>query len=50
MAKKIKRRTKLSITIDSEIYEIFDKKISQECLNKSKLLDKLISDWLKKKD
>ena len=46
MAKK--KRTKLSITIDSELIELFEKKIENDCVNKSKLFDKLIKDWLDK--
>ena len=43
---KKNRRIKLSITIDNEIYKKFEEKIEKECLNKSKLFDKLIKNWL----
>jgi metal-responsive CopG/Arc/MetJ family transcriptional regulator len=42
-----KKRIKLSITIDSELYELFQKKIKEEYINKSLLFDKLITEWLK---
>lgn len=43
---KKNKRTKLSITIDAEIYNKFVEKLEKECVNKSKLFDKLIKDWL----
>ena len=48
MVKKKNKRTKLSITIDSELLELFEEKIENNCVNKSRLFDKLIKDWLDK--
>jgi len=46
--KKIKKRTKLSITIDNEIYSKFEETIKDKCIDKSMLFDKFISEWLEK--
>jgi len=43
---KKNKRTKLSITINTELYEKFEKKIEKDCINKSKLFDKFIKDWV----
>jgi hypothetical protein len=47
--KKIKKRIKLSITIESDIYKRFDEKIKENCIDKSLLFDKFIIEWLNTK-
>ena len=44
---KTKKRTKLSITIDTDIYNKFEESIKEHCIDKSLLFDKFLSDWLK---
>ena len=43
-----KKKTKVYFTMDSELYEKFEKHIDLNILDKSKLIEKLIQEYLKK--
>ena len=45
--KEKKKRVSLFLTIDSDIYEKFESVIKKKYINKSHLIDGLITDWIK---
>jgi len=45
--KEKKKRTSLFLTVDTDIYEKFELIIKKKYINKSHLIDGLITDWIK---
>jgi metal-responsive CopG/Arc/MetJ family transcriptional regulator len=46
----MKKKEKLTVTIDKEILNILDKISSDNCVNKSKFINKIIKEYLDKND
>lgn len=47
MRKEKKKRVSLFLTVDAEIYEKFELIIKEKYINKSLLIDGLITEWIK---
>lgn len=46
---KNKRKLKIYFSINPDLYEIFEKHIDQNLLDKSKVIEKLIEEYMKNK-
>ena len=49
MKLKTKRKLKIYFSMDPDLYEIFEKHIDQNLLDKSKVIEKLIEEYMKNK-
>ncbi len=49
MKSKTKRKLKIYFSMDPDLYEIFEKHIDQNLLDKSKVIEKLIEEYMKNK-
>lgn len=49
MKTKTKRKLKIYFSMDPDLYEIFEKHIDQNLLDKSKVIEKLIEEYIKNK-
>jgi hypothetical protein len=49
MKSKTKRKLKIYFSMDPDLHEIFEKHIDQNLLDKSKVIEKLIEDYMKNK-
>lgn len=49
MKTKTKRKLKIYFSMDPDLYEIFKKHIDQNLLDKSKVIEKLIEEYIKNK-
>jgi hypothetical protein len=45
---KTKRKLKIYFSMDPDLYELFEKHIDQNLLDKSKVIEKLIEEYMKK--
>ena len=43
-----KKRKKVYLTMDSNLYELFEKETTEKCIDKSLLLDSFVKEWLEK--
>ena len=48
MKEKAKRKIKIYFSMDPDLYELFDKHIDKNLLDKSKAMEKLIEEYMKK--
>lgn len=46
---KTKRKLKIYFSMDPDLYEVFEKHIDQNLLDKSKVIEKLIEEYMKNK-
>lgn len=49
MKSKTKRKLKIYFSMDPDLYVIFEKHIDQNLLDKSKVIEKLIEEYMKNK-
>ena len=49
MKEKEKRKLKIYFSMDPDLYEVFEKHIDQNLLDKSKVIEKLIEEYMKNK-
>lgn len=49
MKEKYKRKIKIYFSMDPDLYELFEKHIDQNLLDKSKVIEKLIEEYMKSK-
>lgn len=49
MKLKTKRKLKIYFSMDPDLYELFEKHIDQNLLDKSKVIEKLIEEYIKNK-
>jgi hypothetical protein len=49
MKSKTKRKLKIYFSMDPDLYGIFEKHIDQNLLDKSKVIEKLIEEYMKNK-
>lgn len=49
MKSKTKRKLKIYFSMDPDLYEIFEKHIDENLLDKSKVIEKLIAEYIKNK-
>jgi hypothetical protein len=48
MKTKTKKKLKIYFSMDPDLYELFEKHIDQNLLDKSKVIEKLIEEYMKK--
>ena len=49
MKNKVKRKLKIYFSMDADLYQIFEKHIDENLLDKSKVIERLIDEYMKKK-